>query len=309
MRQLTAVLRLIGLAGLVGCGRYLDPGGPSQVTHRTETLTRRLTPYPHSPADERWYDIADQPYSQSFRDEFSYAGAQVDVRYEDEAPTLAGTFTAARLKPNFAYQVKLYGRPTVRYPWKRRDLEEPRNWTNKQFGSLGRWACETCAKNVPGNELGRHKGHAIAGYVLLGYFVTDSAGNATPSFSLDSSLHVLWRLSQRRPKKNDTPSQPFTVAWSDYGYAPPEFPPQSVALYAEWEPKRPQPGRLVLPDGEYRCRLLLTEESFHNRQKYPAPDPSLGGFWAHVLADEELAFAVVPAPAEGEGAAGPKEGV
>ena len=64
-------------------------------------------------------------------------------------------------------------------------------------------------------------------------------------------------------------------------------PDEEVAIYAEWEPGRALPGQLVLPPGRYNVHLVLTEESFHERE----PD---SGSWATVMSDERVVFTVVP---------------
>ena len=56
---------------------------------------------------------------------------------------------------------------------------------------------------------------------------------------------------------------------------------------------------MTLPGGNYQCRLLLTEESFHNsppKVHWPwgMTRYADGGFWAHALSDDEFAFTIVP---------------
>ena len=59
--------------------------------------------------DYRWSDLAQNPYAQSYIDEYTYADASVTVTYETGEPTFIGHLSAANLKPNFAYQIKLVG--------------------------------------------------------------------------------------------------------------------------------------------------------------------------------------------------------
>jgi hypothetical protein len=66
---------------------------------------------------------------------------------------------------------------------------------------------------------------------------------------------------------------------SDYGNA-------HVGVFAEWEPGRALPGQLSLPIGEYLCKFVLTEESFHQS--------GLGGGWASVLEVDVNFITVIP---------------
>ena len=50
-----------------------------------------------------------------------------------------------------------------------------------------------------------------------------------------------------------------------------------MGIYAEWEPGRALPDELVLPAGNYKCKFILTEESFHS------PPGSPGGYWAGAM--------------------------
>ena len=59
----------------------------------------------------RWRDSLGQPYSEAFRKGFSYKAAAVEVRFKRAAPLFEGTLAARKLKPNFAYQIKLVGLP------------------------------------------------------------------------------------------------------------------------------------------------------------------------------------------------------
>jgi len=294
MKKATTFGRVAAAAAVVlvtGCGGSLAPATNS----RSQVVSARgqswLMPYAPSPQDYRWLDIADNAYSTTFQSSFKYAGNQVQVTYADAASSLEGTLTATALKPNFAYQIKLEGKPTATYPWTANDLKDPLNWTNKQLGSLGRWWCVNCGWNVADNQLSRHRGHMILGYLLFDFFVTDNVGSATQAFSLDSSFHVLWKTSQRAPGPNDGAPRDYVVIGSgEYAYPGPVG-PEAVSIYAEWEPNRPLPGQVVLPAGTYQCRLLLAEESFHNKMSGYPSNP-LGGFWASALSDESLSFAV-----------------
>jgi hypothetical protein len=70
---------------------------------------------------------------------------------------------------------------------------------------------------------------------------------------------------------------------SQYGYGPTN-PSTAITLYYENEPGRTQP--LTLPPGHYRCRFLVTEESFHN----PVNSTPEGGYWKTVLASEDFIY-------------------
>jgi len=59
--------------------------------------------------DFRWLDVADQPYSASYRTVYDYSDAQVELNYPTITPYFQGTLVAQNLKPNFVYQVKLEG--------------------------------------------------------------------------------------------------------------------------------------------------------------------------------------------------------
>jgi hypothetical protein len=119
----------------------------------------------------------------------------------------------------------------------------------------------------------------VVGYLLFDWLVTDVEGNATAQFALDSSYHVLWKLSQRDPGPNDSAPRAYTLRRGSYGYpAEAQGTEDAVSLYAEWEPTRPLPGSASLPTGQYEVFLNLTEESFHSDASIPQ-----GGLWAQVL--------------------------
>lgn len=308
MRQLgllSVLLVLFGIvAGLCGCSSSLGPTGPGGGGG---ALLRPLELGPYPPAGQyyRYRDILDHQYVFSPGDG-SCMGcydppASVTLQIASgPADTLEGTLIATNLRPHFAYQVKLEGTPQKPYPWSSADLADPRNWANKQIGSVGRWWCDTCGWNVTDSELRRHRGHWILGYVLFDFFITDINGNAEQPIHLDSSFHVLWRTDQRTPTSNDGPPREHVVTWSSEVYGPSSFPDTLASVYAEWEPSRPLPGQVTLLAGQYQCRLLLTEESFHNvppelAGQFPGGYTNYadGGFWANALSDAEFAFTIV----------------
>ncbi len=246
----------------------------------------------------RWMDVADNLYSSSYRSGFTYAGAAVSLTYNDNANTFSGTLTAAGLKPNFAYQMKLVGKPESLWVAGNGD-----NWTNEKLGYAGRWW-----RNVPnpGNssdaDYNQHKGdsgYIYQGYLLFDFFTTDQQGNATVNFAADSSFHVLWATPgstgygtghQSRDSKDSiirnysftaSPVINSTAYDTDYGSA-------NVGIYAQWEPGRALPGGLVLPTGDYNAQFILTEESFHQS--------GLGGNWAGAMGADDITFRIVPIP-------------
>ncbi len=158
-----------------------------------------------------------------------------------------------------------------------------------------------CGWNVSDSELatGAHDGHRVLGYLLFDFFMTDINGDATQQLYLDSSFHVLWRTDLRRPNPaRDGKPRTHLVTYDSAVYES-SFADENVKVYAEGEPGRPKPGQVTLPPGYYECRLLLTEESFHNvppdlASQFPwgltaYPD---GGFWAHALSDDQFPFTI-----------------
>jgi len=251
-------------------------GGCGLPRERGEALVR-LVPAPaltcRPEAKYRWLDCLGQPYSQAFRRTFSYKNAEATIGFNRRAPLFGGTLRARKLKPNFAYQIKLVGLPPAE--WGRKGHAA----SNRAIGELGRWW-------LPGKEGrnayffdGEKDKEGMEGYLVFGYFVTDANGEASVPFCLNSSYHVLWKVSQWAPAKDDSPpTQHKVVAEAGrYGYDR-DFPPGEFALYAESQTGRPPIGQARLPAGDYRCFFLLTEESFHD---YTSPD---GGDWAAALA-------------------------
>lgn len=226
----------------------------------------------------RWLDALDHPYSEAFRKRFSYKKAHVVVSLAKASPTFQGRLKARKLKPNFAYQMKLVGMPSFLWPQKNDDA------ANRRLGERGRWW-------RPGDTGGNvyfyweekaeqeAEKEKMEGYLLFGYFVTDANGGADVAFRLDSSLHVLWKTSQWPPAKEDAkPTRhPIVAEAGSYGYDR-SFEPGHLEVYAEAERDRPPVGTVKLPPGRYRCFFLLTEETFH------AWGAGHGGEWAAALA-------------------------
>jgi hypothetical protein len=59
----------------------------------------------------RWLNVADNPYSTEYQENYEYSQANVQITYYKVGTTFHGTLTAQNLKPNFAYQLKLTGFP------------------------------------------------------------------------------------------------------------------------------------------------------------------------------------------------------
>jgi hypothetical protein len=280
------VLALAGaiVLALAGCGGT-DALGPGPVS--PGGTTDRLPAKSVSSGDLRWRDISGYLYADAFRAAFGYTNPESYVRvvWDDTARTLSGTLTAVRLKPNFAYQMKLVGRSTIgnaRRPAS--PTSDPMGWASWQLGNNGRWWCLTDAWNVSDSELSSHlkRRHQVIGYLLFDFLITDAQGNATKPFALKSTYHVLWRSDQRARGANDSaivPHDLYRGAWG-YGLTDPPALEGTTGVYAEWEPNRPLPGQVKLPAGPYPILLNITEESFHDNLGNTVP---YGGFWAQVL--------------------------
>jgi hypothetical protein len=228
----------------------------------------------------RWGDIAGNLYNSTFAAGFSYSAPTVTVTFDDMGgTTLAGTLTATGLKPNFAYQMKLEGQPTV-------DA-----WGNERIGYLGRW-WSPVAGNVTDAYYQSHKStEAILGYLLFDFFITDASGSATRAFRVDSSYHVVWNAAQPNPPLASAgPSQQWAPVWTAGAYGSSAgFVSGTQTLFPEKQSGRPAPGNALLPTGAYRCSLVITEESLHNAY-------AGGGDWAAAMRNDSLSFTVVAAP-------------
>jgi len=270
---------LLAVLSLGGCGGVSTQEGEARV---------RLGPAPvltcKPDPKYRWLDALNHPYSDAFRKSFSYEQADVEVRFARKAPMFRGTLTARKLKPNFAYQMKLVGMPPSLWG------EKGDSDSNRRIGEVGRWW-------KPGKDAGNayfldaeKDKDQMEGYLLFGYFVTDADGAAEASFCADSSCHVLWKTSQWPPATGDAkPTRhPIVAVAGRRGYDQ-SFPEGELELYAEAQYGRPPIGAMRLPPGAYRCFFLLTEESFHSYTD------EAGGDWAAALA-AEIRFAIVPPP-------------
>ncbi len=284
MVRLTRVSPLIAFAVLsvilAGCGGGTATVGPNGLSASSvrplAMVSLPLTNALASAGDYRWGDIAGNVYSATYSGSFSYNSPTVRVSFDDTGnTTLSGTITATGLKPNFAYQMKLEGQPTV-------DA-----WANEQIGYLGRW-WSPVSGNVTDAYYQAHKNtEAILGYLLFGFFITDQNGSATRTFRVDSSYHVLWNQAQNgAPLASAGPTQSWAPVWTAAAYdTGGSFISAKQTLFPEIQSGRPAPGQALLPTGNYRCAFVITEESFHNAY-------AGGGNWAAAMRNGSLTFAV-----------------
>lgn len=317
-QHLAGVTLLLGAALLNGCGASSNPVAVATPTARptatplptpgaTATLQLQSVADSWAKAAPRWRDIANNAYSSAFRASFSYATARVALSYDraPNVPYFVGHISARGLKPNFAYQLKLAGKPvggpqgwgTARsFVEASSDQQSATpiqhlvagtpiggdDWTNGQLGYANRWWDDTLAPSTNLDDAyfrATYPNHTVYGYVFLGDFVTDSGGNADADVRGNRSLHITWQDEQSGAK--DVAFQTFTVASpSGYGYDAP-LPATSQKLWYELEAGRTQPVRLAR--GTYHCRLLVTEEAFHGA------GGENGGVWQTVLATERVA--------------------
>ena len=293
----TATSLIAALACLLSCSLAGAQGLTGTASVNLLPCDAELT----SPSGQwRWRDVADYLYAQSFRDAYRYASASVSVKIQTNVPVLSGTLTATGLKPNFAYQIKIVG--------------DPGHPSNEKIGLAGRWWREewqngawTGGRNLNDKGDGASpnpndktyfkerdeplaasptgKRYRFTGYLLFAFFITDQNGYASFDFKADSSYHVLWKTSQRGQGDKDGPVESATIEPRPKDPAYRRFePPVTVSVYGEWE--RLPIGGVRLAPGEYACRLLLTEESFHDS------GGEFAGNWAAALV-ADVTFAIV----------------
>ena len=305
-----------------------DGHGGTDTATVNVTVEATSTPAMLSPVDwgeqPRWKDIAFNGYDPAMTAAYTYDTPTVAITYENEAATFTGDLTATGLKANFAYQLKLNGKPTrlvaassVAWPAAQSD-----DWANEQLGYAGRWYWKKVrvsdgvladesgaatvsdgdyeAKKASGfvvNEGGTDYWYAFEGYLLFDYIVTDADGSVDKSLWLDSSFHVIWQDWQRTREANDsTPTTHTVIAeatnpWYDATHAQVD-----VELYAEHQDGRDLPGDVVLAAGTYNVRLFLTEESFHQ-------SGANEGDWGTFLTHDDIAFTIPAPPPPGPSAA------
>jgi hypothetical protein len=208
----------------------------------------------------------------------------------------------SRLKPHFAYQIKLIGKPAKKWGAAGSDL------ANERIGG-GRWWCTQIlnstgdivnAWNSTDSEYQTWKSRGFAdatytylfeGYLLFDFVLTDSVGSFAYTAATDQSYHVLWQCSSTG------------TAWNAWGYGPSKpldttnINSRTLANNADWYSAAPTGTVYVAPEtedtafslatGSYPAFLVLAEESFHANlppQYGPAyTDGLYGGCWMSAL--------------------------
>ena len=258
------------------------------VTWATEddSVTQLQSLSPDLPSYSEYFiqkDVANNPYGLDYQDNYNYGPEDntcVTVIFKTVNARLEGTLIACNLKPNFAYQVKLEGFPD--------------HQSNEWIGYQGRWWDSDINQNVDDSYYESHPEHTIIGYLLFDYFITDQTGNALLDFVVDSSYHVLWKPTpptgtDRRtrnpedgPLKSCTfnPKDPKALQLPDILCYDSDYGGSTEQVYGETE--RPPVGGRGLPPGDYSCKFILTEESFHSPFKWPA---AMGA---------EISFTIIP---------------
>ncbi len=270
---------------------------------------------PWAPSKQRWYDISNDSEkrfdafldgTQEFNYNSVYTGTeqitQVTLTFDTapSVPYFVGHIEARGLKPNFAYQLKLVGKP----------VKGTRGWgaygddlANERLGYAGRWWCDSYHstttnfddshyvnyyKNAPENG---NPVHDIYGYLYAGVFVTNSKGDASMDFTGKNSYHITWAEWQSGTKNVEESLSPFQVAGNMLSSAPTIYygygsaaPLTSTRLYYEYEGNGRPKDNVILAPGTYKARFVLTEESFHN-----SSGNAEGGYWKTVLGSEEYA--------------------
>jgi len=307
-RTLTAVLSFTMLSMLAGCGGSSSTselsgqnlGGSFQATD-SRALTGYATLQPFQDAwpssAPRFLDVGDV--------EFLHATgpAVIEVKY-DPAPTVpyfVGALKASGLKPNFCYQLKLVGKPG------KSSSSAPGLWgyaadntTNKALLQAGRWwnyrtedPAFTTTNDTQVLRTTDYKNGWVAGYLYFGFVMTDAAGNAAWSFSVNpnsspaqitkqsadpdgwvaiasaGSFHITGKDSQSITKSTTLLTHTSLRPASAYGS---ELVSSDTSLWLEKEPD--DPIAVSLPNGSHDVVLMLTEESFHSS--------GLGGYWETV---------------------------
>ena len=262
-------------------------GKPSKPGTRPTTVTLQASTL----GAYRWLDVANYPYSSNYRTTYYYSSATVTVSFLSSGSVFEGTLTAKGLKPNFAYQLKLEGIPGTA--------------SNELIGLVGRWWQEEWSgtawinglnlnnkgsgtspnpnditysqnKGVPDSTSPTGYHYRYTGYLIFKYFITDSRGAAKISFRADSSYHVLWKTTQATHTSSDGPivTSSFDPNPNQLPYGS-DYPPATVNVFGEWE--RLPVGATLLKVGQYKCKISLTEESFHG------DGGTYSGNWAKAL--------------------------
>ena len=193
---------------------------------------------------------------------YDYNLSEVNITYETCANTFRGRLIGRNLKPDFTYQMKIFGKPCCYY------LQVCDNESNEKIGYLGRWwdlNKSDANKNINDDEYEANKDiHCIFGYLVFDYFTTDVNGDVVKDFECDSSYHVLWCNCTGKINNYDLVD----------GLCP-------ECVTGEPEGGRPAPGTLIMPGGDYNVRFTLTEECFHQ-----------GWNWSSVLSNDSIEFTI-----------------
>ena len=222
--------------------------------------------------NERWADIAGNFYSANVARQFSYEdtssdGPRVWVRVEPVSETFRGRLEAHRLKPNFAYQLKLAGDPT--------DME-----SFERIGYFGRWRLPGRATNYSDWEYQNYpEKEKVEAYILFDFFVTDARGNAVVDLELKYSCHVLRNIGREGVVTLYPILKTIKLDATDpRTYVRPKPAVTEERIGAELETMRYwyQQAPPQMKAGHYTASLLLTEESFHSSARD-------GGWWATPL--------------------------
>ena len=265
----------------------------------TQTVSlSRIDPGLTSPTGYyRWQNVAEQVYKADYRSTYSYDQATVQLTFDTSWLTFHGRLVGTNLKPNFAYQLKIVGTP-----------DTPSNesiglagrwweqyWTGTEWSSGWNlnWKGDGSSPNPndltyfssfdaqdPSSPTGMY--YRYTGYMVFGFFITDSYGNITYDFATNRSHHVLWKNAGAWSYTDGL------IASFDVGPTYPaydvDYSPATYTVYPEWE--RLSITGLFLRPGTYDCQVMLTEESFHSTTLY-------GGNWAAAMG-APVHFTIVP---------------
>jgi hypothetical protein len=123
---------------------------------------------------------------------------------------------------------------------------------------------------------------------VFDYFITNSEGNAQLDFEARSSYHVLWKNTQRTKTPQDGPLKEttFQPTSSDPRYGT-DHSQSTIRIFGEWE-RLPANGVFLQP-GDYTCKVVLTEESFHGS------GGTYAGNWAGAM-EGDLSFTIEEIP-------------
>lgn len=285
-------LLLAGLYTLTGCGSsdaFTSGAGatvnPITRAPQTVSLMRFRDQWPS--AAPRTLDIGNMAYKAGFLADdgvFPKSTTPTVTLTYDSAPAVphfVGHLTASGLKPNFAYQMKLVGRPgtssggglfgTAAGMTANEVLLRAGRWWNYQTED----AAFTTTNDDAAVASADYAAGWVAGYLYFGVFVTDQYGAFDGDIAANRSYHITWKTGQSGPR--DEVLGWFTVTrLTSYGYR--RASTAQVELWYEDEPDDPMV--VALPDGTYDVALMITEEAFHG------VGGSGGGWWESVLVSD-----------------------